>query len=994
MTAIDTTAAPPTGAHATDHLPVHLTGFVGRARELSQLESMLVTSRLLTLTGAGGSGKTRLAREAARLTAAHFARVAWVDLAPIEDSAMVATEIAKALGIPEHANMPTVQRVASVLQDERTLLILDNCEHVVDTCAHVTEDLLVGCRMLTVLATSREALGVIGETAWLVPRLDDGEAAQLFVERARAAVPSFTLSDGNRDAIEQICTRLDGIPLAIELAAARVRVLSPKQIAARLDDVFGLLTVSSRNALPRHRTLRSTMEWSFALLSAREQVLQRRLAVFSGSFSLEAAEAVCADAPNAVVAHADSALEPHDVLDGVAALVDKSLLVMEPGDDVSRYRLLETVRQYGMERLVEANELSLMHAQHARYFLAFAQSFAPSLVGGEQVPGLLARVARENDNLRVAAEWAAADESRSEQALEFADALFWYWYGTGYWLRTSQFNEARDYVAEAIARGHAAPASLRGRVLIAQGLTRLAQGQWVGALESFDAALELLRPFADPTTIAIALSKKGAALLNMGRVDEAREAVKEAREWARGLPLGMVHAFVLFWQGFIELHDRDIDALRVSRAEVLLVSRAMEQHRTTHAHHSGLMARGEMMIGQLDEAARLLRDAWTLHQIVGDGWGLTQDLECISMYLAHQDRIEDGVRVMGATDSLHARLATAVMGVDAPDRERRVAAARARLGSQYDALYDEGARMDMSDVSHMVLSVLSAEAMHSPATRTSMLGADIHEAPESSLSEIPLSSVALTSAELRVRALGPLQVSVNDVPIDPAAWGSARPRELLVFLLLQPEGSTKEQVGLALWPDASTSQLRNSFHVTTYRLRKALGGADWIQLRGERYVVNPTLLAEFDAQVFERDVVAARLALSKNAEGAVAALEQALAAYRGDLLDGEPVGDWHIAHKLRLQRLYVDALMDLTVAYEAMQRDERAREAYGRILVRDPLHESATRGLMRVHARAGDRPRAKRLFDRFSERLQRELGMSPDREMTALAERIAAGDVA
>ncbi len=331
---------------ATEQLPIHLTGFIGRARELDQLSHLLHGTRLLTLTGAGGSGKTRLAREAAHEAASRFSRVAWIDLAPVTDGALVAQQVAKTLGVTEHARVPTVSRVIDAIADDLLLLVLDNCEHLVEATARLTDDLLRGCRGLTVLATSREALGVIGETAWLVPRLEESEAVLLFAERARAAMPSFAVTDGNRAAVQQICTRLDGIPLAIELAAARVRVLSPKQIAARLDDAFSLLTVSSRIALPRHRTLRSTMEWSHALLSVREQVLLRRLAVFAGSFALEAAESVCADAAVAdaavaetavaetavaTPAEADARLEAHDVLDGVAALVDKSLVVMEPG---------------------------------------------------------------------------------------------------------------------------------------------------------------------------------------------------------------------------------------------------------------------------------------------------------------------------------------------------------------------------------------------------------------------------------------------------------------------------------------------------------------------------------------------------------------------------------------------------------------------------------------------------------------------------------------
>ena len=320
-----TTSAPPAPSTVSQQvpsvdLPVHLTRFIGRGHELTELDRLIGNTRLLTLTGAGGSGKTRLAREVAAREVGKYSRIGWVDLAPVSDPTIIAREVATALHIPDRGGRPA-EALISTIGDSPMLLVLDNCEHLVDACAELVEQLLRSCPRLSVLATSREALGIPSETAWLVPPLGSAEAVQLFVERAQASLPSFELTDSNSTAVRDICRRLDGIPLAIELAAARVRVLSPEQIASRLDDAFRLLTSGSRTALPRQRTLRGTMDWSYGLLERREQALLCRLAVFAGSFSLEAAEAVCAGDP----------LEPEDILDGVATLVDKSLRRDERG---------------------------------------------------------------------------------------------------------------------------------------------------------------------------------------------------------------------------------------------------------------------------------------------------------------------------------------------------------------------------------------------------------------------------------------------------------------------------------------------------------------------------------------------------------------------------------------------------------------------------------------------------------------------------------------
>jgi DNA-binding SARP family transcriptional activator len=244
-----------------------------------------------------------------------------------------------------------------------------------------------------------------------------------------------------------------------------------------------------------------------------------------------------------------------------------------------------------------------------------------------------------------------------------------------------------------------------------------------------------------------------------------------------------------------------------------------------------------------------------------------------------------------------------------------------------------------------------------------------------------------------VLALGPLQVFVDGELVESMAWGSARPRELLVFLLMHPEGRTKEQVGLAFWPDASSAQLRNSFHVTLHRLRRALGNPEWITLAHDRYRVDPAVLEEFDVHAFERDVAAARTALKRQEEGASAKLEQALSLFRGDFLDGEPVGDWHLEHRDRLQRMYVDALMELGARLAVEERHAKAAEAYRRVLARDELHEEALLALMKCHAAVGERSQALRVYRRFADRMREELEAEPDDETTSYFEKLQAGAV-
>jgi predicted ATPase/DNA-binding SARP family transcriptional activator len=966
-----TTAAPPSlsglSAHVTNvDLPVHLTRFIGRGHELTELGRLLGNTRLLTLTGAGGSGKTRLAREVAAAAGSRFDRIGWVDLAPLHDPTSVAREVAAALHIPDRGGRPT-EALTSTIADSAMLLVLDNCEHLVDAAADLAEQLLRSCPRLAILSTSREALGIPSETAWLTPPLGWVEATQLFVERAQASLPSFELTEANAGAVRDICRRLDGIPLAIELAAARVRVLSPEQIAARLDDAFRLLTTGSRTALPRQRTLRGTMDWSYSLLEPREQALLCRLAVFSGSFSLEAAEAVCVGPP----------LEAEDILDGVATLVDKSLLVMDAGDGSARYHLLETVRQYALERLTGAGELARYREMHARHYLDFAERFAPLIIGGEHEPGLLARIAVEHDNLRDASVWAAGDPSRAEMALRFADALFWYWYGTGYWYGAGQFRQARDQITRALAAAPHADPLLRARALSAGGLGALAQGDYEDSRDAFAQSLDLFRAHGDPGSIAFVLSKLGASYIMLGDVVHAGKLLDESFELAKPLPLSVLHSFIRFWRGWAANVRGETELARSMFEDGVKFGRTIS-HRTSFAHSSAMLGRVLCRMGAYEESYARLSDGLRVHLEVGDGWGLALDIEGLAVLAMARERYADGVKLMGAVDALRERIAIALPASDREERERWVDIARDRLGLHFDRLYAEGRKLSMDDVSQ-----LGAEAggTHTAEYRVPVLDDPTVTPP------VPIPAAVM----LRVLALGPLQVFVGKDIVDTTVWGSARPRELLIYLLMHPEGRTKEQVGLAFWPEASSAQLRNSFHVTLHRLRKALRNSDWITLSNDRYRVDPMVVAEFDVGAFENEMTAARRALKRGDDGAATLLEKALARYRGDFLDGEPAGDWHLEHRDRLQRLFVYGLMELGNRHAEEHRVAKAADAYRRVLARDDLNEDATRALMRCYAHVGERGQALKLYQRFTDRLRKELDAEPEEETIELFDEIRAG---
>ncbi len=393
-----------------NNLPVELTTFVGRDAELCEVREALQEQRLITLTGTGGCGKTRLALHAATQEAENFAGgVRWVELAPLTESAIVPQAVASGLGLREDHGRPWTETLPEQLGDRDLLVVLDNCEQVLDATAEFVTLLLQLPPRLRIIATSREPLGIPGEFSWRVPSLDVQAAHELFVERARQVRATFDPGPDDRVAISHICTRLDHIPLAIELAAARIRMMQPARIAQALDDRFRLLTGGGRTVMPRQQTLEASVGWSHDLLDEQERAVLRRLSVFSGGFTLEAAETVCAD----------DLVDYYAVLDLITRLVDKSLVQVD--DECSRYRLLETIRQYASERLVQSGESAGVRDRHLGFFCALAEEAAPSFVTGE-APVWLGRLEIEHDNLDAALEWAAASGAQ-EAMLRMVTAL-------------------------------------------------------------------------------------------------------------------------------------------------------------------------------------------------------------------------------------------------------------------------------------------------------------------------------------------------------------------------------------------------------------------------------------------------------------------------------------------------------------------------------------------------------------------------------------------
>jgi non-specific serine/threonine protein kinase len=554
------------------NLPAQLTSFIGRERELAQVTRQLTDgpnpARLVTLTGTGGCGKTRLALEVAARHVDAYADGVWlVELAPLSDPALVAPALVGVLGIQAAADRPLLGYLVEVLRTRRMLLVLDNCEHMLGACVDLADAILRGCPDVQIMATSREALGIPGEISWRVPSLAvpppgeslpisdllQVEAVRLFVDRAGAALPGLALTTQDARAVAQVCRRLDGIPLALELAASRLRGMSPRQLAGRLDQRFRLLIGGSRATLPRQQTLAATVAWSFDLLQPAEQTVFNRLAGFSDGFTVAAAEDVCCDVP----------IHREDVFGLLLRLVEKSLVVAEPNPEGwDRYRLLETLRLYAREKLDGLGEVETIAARHARYYLELAEHAEMELHGPEQAVWF-DRLEREHNNLRVAIEWLCSLDQWVD-ALRLAGAIAWFWAVRGH------YSEGRTRLSSILLRaGDQVPAILR--VKVCEGLTYLSwrQGDLSVAEKHAGAGLTAASEAGDTIWTARMLVAAMTVDDQKNLLDDIDQALSLARAqgtaWVAGRALAFLAGSRFLMLDFAGAEAAMAEGLRLSR---------------------------------------------------------------------------------------------------------------------------------------------------------------------------------------------------------------------------------------------------------------------------------------------------------------------------------------------------------------------------------------------------------------------------------------------
>lgn len=550
VSSVEPTPLHPVTASPRHNLPSQATRFIGRTKELSAIDALFFddpTCRLLTLLGPGGIGKTRLALEAATARCAIFADGVWlVELAPLADPALIPQTVTSTLGAPEAPGIPVLTSLSNHLRTKQLLIVLDNCEHLIDACAHLVDTLLRSCPQVRLLVTSRESLAIAGESCLPVPplafpdpqqllaldQLPHYEAIGLFLDRAKAVAPDFQITTTNAAALVQLCRWLDGIPLALELAAARIRMLQVEQIAARLDNRFRLLTGGSRSALPRHQTLRALIDWSYDLLADAERIIFQGLATFAGGWTLAAAEALfvasSSAGPSVPAALSFTAFEVFDLL---SQLVNKSLVIADRRHGAeTRYRMLETIRQYAGEKLLAAGHDAPIGQRHLTYFLALTEEAAAELRGPAQV-AWLDRLAAEHDNLRAAFEWALAYDSYA--ALQMAAQLLWFWHIRNHnregrdWLQRALTAEAQQRGPHSLAPTHAL---VRARALYVAGFLAQMALDWEQATEWAQASLTLYQELGSPgrAGVAYALLCLSGVAVGQGRREQAIAMREEA----------------------------------------------------------------------------------------------------------------------------------------------------------------------------------------------------------------------------------------------------------------------------------------------------------------------------------------------------------------------------------------------------------------------------------------------------------------------------------
>jgi predicted ATPase/DNA-binding winged helix-turn-helix (wHTH) protein len=731
VTPVGATATTPT-PKPRHNLPHQVTSFIGREKEVAELERLLSTTRLLLLTGAGGCGKTRLAVHLAANVVQGYPDGCWlVELAALADPGLVPQKVANVLGIKEQSSKSLTESLTEYLAPRHLLLVLDNAEHVLEDGAQLADVLLRNCAHLVILVTSRERLGIAGELTYRVPSLSVPDAsrdvtpeqiaayesARLFIERARLQQPHFGVTTRNAAALASICRRLDGIALAIELAAPRVRSMSMEELSRHLDQRFGLLTGGSRTALPRHRTLRSLIDWSYDLLSDADKTMLRRVSIFSGGWTLEAAEQVCSD---------DG--EEREALDLLTSLVDKNLVLAEAHDGATRYGLLETVRHYARDRLREVDQEAHLRRRRFAYFLKIAEEAKREELGANH-QAWLDRLETERDNLRAALSRSAA-VGDAAGGLRLAVAI------SGFWVFRGYYAEGRAWFSSLLAaapEGHDAAArarALRGagrlaqsqgdysaakalrqeglaiwkelgdRQGIAQSLASLgtiaqSQGDYPAAQALFKEALAIRRELGDPHGIVASLNSLGHSAVEQGDYPAARVLLEEGLAISRELGHWYV-SDALYHLGTAAYFQGDYPGARARLEESLTIRRALG-HRAGIA--GALAALGIIAHDQGDDptAEALLKEAVTINWELGDRRGISESMEAFAGVTFALTGPSRAARVWGGAERLREEIGAPITPAQRSWYDRHVAAARAALGDDiaFNLAWQEGRAMNV-----------------------------------------------------------------------------------------------------------------------------------------------------------------------------------------------------------------------------------------------------------------------------------------------------------
>jgi predicted ATPase/DNA-binding SARP family transcriptional activator/DNA-binding CsgD family transcriptional regulator len=679
-----------TGAH---NLPIPRTSLVGRDREMVEVKRLLSMTRLLTLTGAGGSGKTRLALEVSKdLVGAYKDGVWLVELAGLPEGELAPQAVASVLGVREQPGRPITRTLEDHLRAKELVLVLDNCEHLIEDAAHLVDTLLASCPRLRVLATSREVLGVAGESTWRVPSLsvphtdrlpEVGEltrydAVRLFLERARLRVPTFDVTPENAPAVTEVSRKLEGIPLAIELATAWVGGLSVEQIAERLEEPLKLLTVGPRTSTSRQQTLRGALDWSYELLNDRERKLFSRLSAFAGGWTVEAAQAV----------GAGEGTEEDEVLELLLRLVDKSLVVTEtsPEEGALRYRMLEPVRQYARETLEGSGEAEVIRSRHAALFMALAEQAYPELRGPGQLEWMH-RLGQENDNLRAAIAWALS-AGEVETAARLGWALWPFW-----WVRGNH-REGRRLVEAALEGEVDLPPELRIRATACAATMAYGQADNEAVVSYAEELMELSRQVGrDPLTEAYANAGFGLVAMDRGEFEEATTRLEEALAlFLESGEVGMA-AQTHTWLGTVLLLQGERDRAVPRFEEGLALARQMGD-RVGIYNALYTLAQVALVRGEHELAIRRFSEGLGLSEEMGDQAYAAYCLEELAAVAGARGEAERSARLFGAAHGLLENIGMAVWTFYKPDRslyERTMADLRARLGeAAFEAAFSEG----------------------------------------------------------------------------------------------------------------------------------------------------------------------------------------------------------------------------------------------------------------------------------------------------------------